>query len=40
MKFFKRLYLAMNTCDGMCNHCKGKLKEYCVELKTNTKYVK
>ncbi len=31
MNFFKKLYLAVSDCDGMCNHCEGKLKEYCEE---------
>jgi hypothetical protein len=23
------IYLSLSDCDGMCNHCTGKLKEYC-----------
>lgn len=33
MIFFKKLYLQLSDCDGMCRHCTGRLKQYCEEIK-------
>ena len=34
-KFFEKLYLRLSDCDGMCDHCKGKLKELCKKHKND-----
>lgn len=33
-----RLYLWASDCDGMCNHCEGKLRDLCFEYKGKSKY--
>lgn len=34
----EKIYLNLSDCDGMCNHCKGKLKQICMKNKGNTTY--
>lgn len=34
---FSLLFLAASDCDGMCNHCAGKLKELCIIQKEESK---
>lgn len=33
MTFFRRLYLRISDCDGLCYNCAGRLKLYCDEMK-------